>query len=242
MDNETLDRLGATPLADGLKRIADINTSSDLFTELARLHVEDVRCVRDKRVRRFCVPGGVANHRLFLHSVLFYFGSRIDPDQPNINIAALGQVNLTALTRLSPGTNQYVCAGAGRLITRRVWVCQTDSTTWATTRPLWPCASSTRSTCKSSSSSQGTPAPPELAATAERCRQWHLTNDHLCSQTEIQPSNVLRVETQLASIFIPRTDLRYLVLFPPCVWRAYAWDCVPCSVVGVAGIHTRPTR
>jgi hypothetical protein len=25
--------------------------------------------------------------------VLFYFGSRIDPDQPNINIAALGQVN-----------------------------------------------------------------------------------------------------------------------------------------------------
>ncbi len=110
MDNETLDRLGATPLADGLKRIADINTPSDLFTELARLHVEDVRCVRDKRVRRFCVPGGVANHRLCLHSVLFYFGSRIDPDQPNINIAALGQVNLTALTRLSLGTNQY---GAG---------------------------------------------------------------------------------------------------------------------------------
>lgn len=64
------------------------------------------------------------------------------------------------------------------------------------------------------------PTPLELAA--ERCRQWHLTNNHLCSQTEIQPSNVLRVETQLASIFIPRTDLRYLVLFPPCVWRARA--------------------
>jgi predicted metalloendopeptidase len=48
MDNETLDRLGATPLADGLKRIADINKPSDLFAELARLHVEDVRCVREQ--------------------------------------------------------------------------------------------------------------------------------------------------------------------------------------------------
>jgi hypothetical protein len=101
MDNETLDRLGATPLADGLKRIADINNASALFAELARLHVEDVRCA-NKRVRRFCAPGGVANRHLppCLHSVLFYFGSRIDPDQPNINIAALGQVSSTSLTQV----------------------------------------------------------------------------------------------------------------------------------------------
>lgn len=166
MDNETLDRLGATPLADGLKRIADINNASALFAELARLHVEDV-------------------------SVLFYFGSRIDPDQPNINIAALGQAGLGLPDR------QYYLGDDEASVALR------------------------------------------LKYTEHMQKLFQLTN-----QTAIQPSNVLRVETQLASIFIPRTDLRdpyktntMKTLDQVKEWAALDWDSYFAALKEFSGNH-----
>jgi hypothetical protein len=105
MDNETLDDLGSKPLVEGLQRIESITNHTSLFAELARLHVEDVKCVcancatlvrsswRFRMAERG--PGSLTPVPLPLlafRSVLFYFGSRISPDDPNINIAALGQV------------------------------------------------------------------------------------------------------------------------------------------------------